>query len=201
MNFDIDYIEGVEVTILDPAGRYVLADYRQSHTTDLHYWHIHSPRVWGSIRRDLGYIGWRDKPTMVFLARNRTQIHEWMTEQGMIHQWQFGINQPERKSTMSHKQAALRAQMGVIAGELARIESYPDEPTDEPAVIYWQTDFEHEGSTVYDYAALRAGDGLWYTTGPRSPKGQTWDRLIDWIMEDAVPVDGLWIAVEYERVD
>ena len=102
---------------------------------------------------------------------------------------------------MSHKQAALRAQMGVIAEELARIESYPDEPDTDISVIYWQTDFEREGYTVYDYAALRAGDDLWYTTGPRSPKGQSWDNLIAWIMEEAVPVDGLWVAVEFERVD
>jgi len=27
---------------------------------------------------------------------------------------------------------------------------------------------------LYDYAALRAGDGLWYTTGATSAQGVTW---------------------------
>ena len=31
----------------------------------------------------------------------------------------------------------------------------------------------------YKYAAIKC-NGLWYTTGPKSPKAYTWDDLIQW---------------------
>lgn len=76
---------------------------------------------------------------------------------------------------------ALRRQMAAIAEELTRLETRPDEPP-KGRVIRFNMRFGGRGPT-YDYAAIHAGDDLWYTTGPRSPKGYTWDELLDW-MED-----------------
>lgn len=77
------------------------------------------------------------------------------------------------------RKAALRAQLNAIAEELARLEDRPEEPP-PGSVIRFNMQFNGYG-TVYDYAALHAGDGKWYTTGPRSPKGYTWDELLDWM--------------------
>jgi hypothetical protein len=33
---------------------------------------------------------------------------------------------------------------------------------------------------VYNYAAIKV-NGLWYTTGPKSPKGYDWDDLTEWM--------------------
>jgi hypothetical protein len=85
---------------------------------------------------------------------------------------------PTRRSTMS-RQDALRRQLAAIAEELDRLSSRPDEPR-AGTVIQFAMQFQLH-STVYDYAAIKAGDGLWYTTGPRSPKGYTWDELLDWM--------------------
>lgn len=74
---------------------------------------------------------------------------------------------------------ALRRQLAALAEEISRLENRPEEPPDG-TVIRFNMQFGGSG-TVYDYAALRAGDGLWYTTGPRSPKGYTWDALLDWM--------------------
>lgn len=35
------------------------------------------------------------------------------------------------------------------------------------------------GSRVYDYAAVRAGDGLWYVTGGETKQGVGWALLVD----------------------
>lgn len=74
---------------------------------------------------------------------------------------------------------ALRAQLAAIAEELTRLEALPEEPP-EGSVIRFNMQFGGHG-TVYDYAAIRAGDGMWYTTGPRSPKGYSWDSLLEWM--------------------
>lgn len=49
-----------------------------------------------------------------------------------------------------------------------------------------------KGGTKYSYAAIRA-NGLWFTTGPRSPKGYTWAELTAWF-EDAHKVYGLKVV-------
>jgi hypothetical protein len=82
--------------------------------------------------------------------------------------------------------------------ELAKLEALPAEPEvedSEPNVI-WFTKLFQNGSKTYEYAAVKAGDGLWYTSGPHVPKGYTWDRLIEWIY-DGEEYD-VWHAVSYE---
>lgn len=65
--------------------------------------------------------------------------------------------------------------------ELERIKARPAEPDDDNPVIQFQYQFR-PGGTVYQYAAVKAG-GLWYTTGPKAPKGFTWEQLCDWLSE------------------
>jgi hypothetical protein len=43
----------------------------------------------------------------------------------------------------------------------------------------------HLGGKVYDYASVRAGNGLWYTTGGRAMQGVAWSKLIDSVRERA----------------
>jgi len=38
---------------------------------------------------------------------------------------------------------------------------------------------------VFNYAAIRV-NGIWYTTGPKSPKGYPWEELLSWL-DDPVP--------------
>jgi hypothetical protein len=59
----------------------------------------------------------------------------------------------------------------------------PGEP-EGPYIVF--TKVFPNGNRRYTYAAARAGGrgGLWYTTGPRSPKGYTWEKLYEWITEE-----------------
>lgn len=43
-----------------------------------------------------------------------------------------------------------------------------------------------EGGKAYSYAAIKAA-GLWFTTGPKSPKGYTWIELCLWLVSGDVP--------------
>jgi hypothetical protein len=65
--------------------------------------------------------------------------------------------------------------------ELARISDRDARYGAEPpigSVIRWRKQFG-DGKT-YMYAAIRTELG-WYTTGPRSPKGYSWETLIEFI--------------------
>jgi hypothetical protein len=88
--------------------------------------------------------------------------------------------------------------------KIDRLLSLPEEPTtDDPdgALVVW---FEHKfnrTSKSYTYAAVKAGDGLWYTTGPSSPKGYTWDELVDWHENEENVTKTMWVATEWAEVD
>lgn len=47
------------------------------------------------------------------------------------------------------------------------------------SIIAWKV--RAADGVKYDYAAIKAGNGRWYTTGPNSPKGFTWDELMGWM--------------------
>lgn len=72
--------------------------------------------------------------------------------------------------------AALAAQ---LAAEARIEEAYGPEPEEDGAVIAFRVRFMPRGPK-YHYAAIRA-NGLWYTTGPTSPKGYGWDELVSWL--------------------
>lgn len=83
---------------------------------------------------------------------------------------------------------------------IAMLEALPPEPVvedGEPNVIWFDKLFSSNQSASYTYAAVRASDGLWYTTGPASPKGFAWSDLIQWILDGNE--DGeVWHATGYD---
>lgn len=94
------------------------------------------------------------------------------------------------------KKERLLARREQIEQELLRLESLPTEPegTGEHAVIFFSKQF-HSGGVSYDYAAIKASNGLWYTTGPRAPKGYTWDQLVDFIGDAEI-----WVCTEWSAL-
>lgn len=65
------------------------------------------------------------------------------------------------------------------------------------------------GTRVYKYAAIKTihfedkyGNNqepveLWYTTGPMSPKGYTWEELTQWMGKD---VKEIWVVTQLEQI-
>ncbi|HEU5046101.1 MAG TPA: hypothetical protein VFT75_18420 [Nocardioidaceae bacterium] len=94
--------------------------------------------------------------------------------------------EPEMKPTRETRKDLLRRQLDRLTETLARLEQLPEEPEGDPTqdilVIYFDKTFG--GSQAYAYAAVKAGNGLWYTTGLRAPKGYPWDDLVQWINQD-----------------
>lgn len=104
----------------------------------------------------------------------------------------------------STRDIAMRQALRTAERAQQRIEflmSLPDEPVttdpDGALVLWFERRFGGRGK-VYTYAVVKAGDGLWYTTGPQSPKGYTWDQFVTWLMEDETVV--LWQATEFEPI-
>lgn len=83
----------------------------------------------------------------------------------------------------------LIAQKERIEAELARRDKLPPEPRSTarlgngvPSIIKFTKRFN---SGWYDYAAIHnKEEGLWYTTGPHSSRGYTWEELLRWIDND-----------------
>lgn len=108
-----------------------------------------------------------------------------------------GIERPRRR-TPNRLDAAQRA-LAVAAERVEYLASLPQEPTtDDPdgALVVWFERKFNQGGRLYTYAAVKAGDGLWYTTGPRSPKGYTWDALMEWLDDDLTST--IWVAAGWE---
>jgi hypothetical protein len=90
--------------------------------------------------------------------------------------------------------------------EVARLErraeflsNLPDEPMgDDGTTVIW---FEKTmGSRVYTYAAVRTKDGLWSTTGPKSPKRYRWNELVQWIYDGDLEGVEVWFANGWEQL-
>jgi hypothetical protein len=112
-----------------------------------------------------------------------------------------------RREILKNRIAAHDRSAEKAARELERLESMPDEPTNEPAILYFEKVFgDGSGSPHskrhgkrYTYVAVKAGDGKWYTSGPRSPKGYTWEELCEflntgvdevWLVSELIPLEG-----------
>lgn len=97
--------------------------------------------------------------------------------------------------------AALQRTIERAQAKIDFLASLPDEPPvdeDGVAVIYFRKRFNRSGR-LYDYAAIKAGDGKWYTTGPQSPKGYSWNQLIRWIY-DGSPNTEILVATEWSGI-
>lgn len=104
--------------------------------------------------------------------------------------------------TQAGRAQFLERRIAIMQEELEKIETMPEEPAgideDGTNVIVWDAQFPH-GTNIYSYAARRASNGFWYTTGPRSEQGYSWADLIMWIVNEARPVDGvIWRVTELE---
>ena len=81
---------------------------------------------------------------------------------------------------MKKSDALAKALAEALAEEERTQQKFGDDQEDG-AVIAFRVRFS-KGGVNYDYAALRS-QGLWYTTGPKSPKGFTWQELTEWLDE------------------
>ena len=105
-----------------------------------------------------------------------------------------------KENTMPSTADLLRQQMSALASEISRLESLPKEPKgDDDIVIFFEKSFRQE-PRKWTYSAVKAGDGLWYTTGPRSPKGYTWQQLIEWIVGDEETQPQVWLATHWTEL-
>jgi hypothetical protein len=108
-----------------------------------------------------------------------------------------------RREDLERQRTAELQRLARIEAQLAAIESLPPEPVVEPeddANVIWFVKRFSDGGRPYTYAAVKANDGLWYTTGPRAPKGYTWERLITWIQEGETEPVSVWHAREWNRI-
>lgn len=90
----------------------------------------------------------------------------------------------------------IEKQIEILTEKLAKLDRFGEEdPFDDGAVIQFEKQFGN--GRLYSYAAIRA-DGLWYTTGPRSPKGYTWEDFTQFLADG---VDEIWVAADWEAFD
>lgn len=196
----------------DPP-RWFIADQRNYVVSKGMYVCIHqwtsSP---ASLLRNLGWAAQHPHPwtkIWVFEARNKGQVAAWLQEfgynpdyMGQKHKYRPAqeriiVNNRERRIEQAARTME-RAQ-----AQIDRLMSLPDEPqTDDPdgALVVW---FEHRfnpTAKAYTYAAVKASDGLWYTTGPASPKGYSWDELIEWHLNERNVNATMWLATEWTPV-
>lgn len=78
----------------------------------------------------------------------------------------------------------LQMQLDSAARQLAQLDWYGPDDYPDGTIIKFRKRFgmpdAPRPNPWYRYAAIKA-KGLWYTTGPRSPKGYTWDELTAWL--------------------
>lgn len=146
----------------------------------------------------------------VFEARNKGQVAVWLEQYGYDTKYMGQRHAPmpaQERIIVNSRDRALAAQQAIIdraQQRIDRIAALPTEPTtDDPdgALVVW---FNHRFGprTVkdYTYAAVKASDGLWYTTGPASPKGYTWDQLVEWHFTEYNGDNPMWVATEWDVV-
>lgn len=94
--------------------------------------------------------------------------------------------------------AYLEARLEKAREQQERIAALPDfEAFPDESVLFFRMQFQ-EGGQSYTYAMIKC-NGLWYTTGPRSPKAYTSDTILEWFSQHNAY--DIWEAVEWERLD
>lgn len=105
---------------------------------------------------------------------------------------------PSKREQLERRLERHRREAEILEARVAELEALPEEPQvedGEPNVI-WFTKVFQNGHREFTYAAVKAGDGLWYTTGPNVPKGFSWESLIEWIYNGESAE--VWHAVAYD---
>lgn len=206
-NTAIDF-EYVKLPVLFPerGPKYILADYRDYLSyADHPHWCVHNATSSPfSLLRNLRWAS-RNKEAnggrlvMVFEAMSRSQVAAWLMAQGyqtstQVHpnhvipgtlnvQERTMISSTEREIERLERvayEARQRAQfLRTLPTQPKRVRVVEGQKQPKAGVIFFERTFG--GTRVYTYAAVKASDGLWYTTGPRTPKGFQWRELIAWI--------------------
>lgn len=83
------------------------------------------------------------------------------------------------QSNRTRKVQELRRLIAEANETLRLMERFGPDDYAEGTVIKFEKQF-HRGERWYSYSAIKAG-GVWYTTGPQSPKAYSWDDLTDWL--------------------
>jgi hypothetical protein len=98
---------------------------------------------------------------------------------------------------MKNRKEIIKGRLEQLEQELVELSRFPDDNFPEGAVIKFDKVFSsweearaypsyeqfrtlYDAHRAYNYAAIKV-NGLWYTTGPKSPKGYNWDDLTEWM--------------------
>ena len=127
--------------------------------------------------------------------------HEWPAE-GLV-----GFETGNRSGAAVHNavDAKLREHMHVkkvereLEERLGFISDYGEDNFTDLDVLKFAKRFVKDGK-LYSYAAIKV-DGLWYTTGPKSPKGFTWDELVLWLVSSVPTLAKDVVLLEREGTD
>jgi hypothetical protein len=193
----------------DPP-RYFIADHRdQSGYPEpwvcVHSW-TSSP---ASLLRNLLWAAKFKTKVWVFEARNKGQVAVWLEQYGYTTRYMGQRSAPmpaQERIIVNSRDRQIAASQARIAQEQARIDrlaALPEEPTTEDpdgALVVW---FIHQFSPRgqrYTYAAVKASDGKWYTTGPASPKGYSWDQLVEWHFTESNQDNSMYTSGEWEEI-
>jgi hypothetical protein len=113
----------------------------------------------------------------------------------------IGVNAPRMDPVSVLERRIERHQTDIERLERRKewMESLPEEPIGEDGttMIWFQKPL---GSRVYTYGAVRTPDGLWNTTGPKSPKAYRWHELITWIVDRGNEDVQIWFANQFEQL-
>ena len=90
------------------------------------------------------------------------------------------LTEPKEEPEMKKSEALAAALVAELEREARIVERYGEEGPDG-TVVSFRRRFPNS-LTRYRYAAIRA-NGLWYITGPNSPKGYTWEEFTTWLEE------------------
>lgn len=81
--------------------------------------------------------------------------------------------------------------------KLVAIAKFGKDDWEDETVFRFDKQFRGSGVT-YSYAMIKA-NGLWYSTGPKAPKGFTWSQMVDWWLQ-GIPVTDIWVVSAYKNL-
>lgn len=206
-----DFTRGISVFIIE---------WRRSHDDWFVFsWTTASDRAsWNSAAIDAG----DSTPPQFVIANTATQVLQWVRNRpdrfpdDPLHlniRDPFATRNPNKidtpKGNIMIDPNSLRRQAAALLAEAERLDSVPKEPKGikykkgrKVEIVWWEMKFSQSGP-IYTYAAVKANDGLWYTTGPRAPKGYSWEQLISWIVQnDYREIDvPIWLVDEITQIN
>lgn len=94
---------------------------------------------------------------------------------------------------------SLRRRAERLLAQADELESLPGEPEGEICMV-WFTKTHGNSSMRYTYAAVRANNGGWYTTGTEPRVSKTWDELLDFIGRGEPAMPQVWLCTEVEEL-